>query len=316
MTDPPSSRLVFFGTPPFAVPTLEALAGVGLAPLAVVTQPDRPQGRGRRPAPSAVKSAAQDLGLQIVQPDRAREPDFIQWLMAQRADLLVVVAFGQLLPPAVLAAARLGAVNLHPSLLPRWRGPAPIPRAIMAGDAETGACVMWLDEGMDTGDVISRLAEPIAPDDTAGTLEDRLAGKGATLMVETVRKILAGAAGRTPQGDSGATYAGPLSPAEAEIDWARPAVDLDRLIRGLDPRPGAWTTFEGQRLKLFASRPGEARSEAPPGSVLGTEANGLPVATGRGVLVLGRIQPPGKKVMDAAAWWRGRRLPVGTRLGT
>ncbi len=316
MTGSHPPRLIFFGTPHFAVPTLKALVRAELAPLAVVTQPDRPRGRGRKVVPSEVKKAAEEPGLPIIQPERTKAPEFVQWLNDQRADLLVVVAFGQLLPPEILAAARLGAVNLHPSLLPRWRGPAPIPRAIMAGDAETGVCVMWLDEGMDTGDVISRLVEPIAPDDTAGTLESRLADKGAALMVETVRKIRARTAGRTPQGDSGATYAGPLESAEAEIDWTGPAGDLDRLIRGLDPRPGAWTIFEGQRLKLFASREVATRSDAPPGTVLGTEAEGLVVATGRGVLVLGRIQPPGKKVMDAAAWWRGRRLPVGTRLGT
>jgi methionyl-tRNA formyltransferase len=316
MTASPPPRLIFFGTPLFAAPFLKALVEADLAPLAVVSQPDRPRGRGRKLAPSEVKKAAEKLDLPVIQPERAGDPEFIQWLVDQRADLLVVVAFGQLLPAEVLAAARLGAINLHPSLLPRWRGPAPIPRAIMAGDAETGVCLMWLDEGMDTGDVIRCRPEPIGPDDTAGDLESRLAHLGATLMVETITDVLAGRAEGTPQDDSAATYAAALDPAEAEMDWSRPADELDRLIRGLDPRPGAWTSLGGDRLKIFRSKPTQARPDGPPGTVIGAEKNGLLVATGRGVLRLGQVQPPGKKNMDAAAWWRGRRLPVGTRLGT
>ncbi|MBU0515780.1 MAG: methionyl-tRNA formyltransferase, partial [Proteobacteria bacterium] len=234
----------------------------------------------------------------------------------QRADLLVVVAFGQLLPRPVLDAARLGAVNLHPSLLPRWRGPAPIPRAILAGDTETGVCVMWLDEGMDTGDVIRCRPEPIGADDTAGDLEHRLNHLGAELMVETIVDIFTGRAERTCQDDSAATYAAPLSPAEAEVDWAGPAVELDRLIRGLDPRPGAWTTLEGRRLKVFRARADEESPSGEPGQVVGLGDGGPVVATGDGAIRLGRVQPAGKQVMDAAAWWRGRRLPLGTRLGT
>ena len=303
------------GTPRFAVPSLRALAAAEHDVAMVVTRPDRPQGRGKKLAPPPVKVAAQDLGLDVVQPDRVKEQGFVDFLEGLAADLLVVVAFGQILPLSVLNASRLGAINLHPSLLPKYRGPAPIPYAIMSGERQTGVCVMWLDEGLDTGDIIARERVDIGPDDTAGGLETELAQRGAALVTRTIGDITLGKAERKEQDHSLATYSLQIKPADAEIDWTRPATLLHCLIRGLDPRPGAWTFLGKSRIKVFKPRLAEGDINAEPGRVLGVDDQGLLVATGDGVLSIGDVQPPGKKVMAASAFCRGRKIDPGTLLG-
>ena len=294
-------RIVYFGTPDAAVAPLRALVAAGHEVLLVVTQPDRRRGRGGATAPSPVKAAALELGLPVSTPDRARE--IVDELAAVDADLAVVVAFGQLLPASVLATARRGFVNLHFSLLPRWRGAAPVERAILAGDAETGVCVMALDEGMDTGPVYARYATPIGPDETAGELRARLVDAGTRLLVTTVDAI---AAGLEPVAQAGEpTHAAKLAVEEFRLDWSRPAEELARIVRAGNPRPGAWTELDGQRCKVLraASEPDPAAVDGPPG---GVDPGGC-VRTGGGRLRLVEVQPSGKAVMPAAAWLAGRR---------
>ena len=304
-------RIVYFGTPDAAVAPLHALVAAGHEVCHVVTQPDRRRGRGGATAPSAVKAAALGLGLPVRTPDRARE--LVDELGTLRADLAVVVAFGQLLPPAVLATTRLGFVNLHFSLLPRWRGAAPVERAILAGDAETGVCVMALDEGMDTGAVYTRVATPIGPDETAGELRARLVAVGTPLLVDTVAAV---AAGLEPAPQTGeATHAAKLTVEEFRLDWSRPAEELARLVRAGNPRPGAWTELDGQRCKVLraVAEPAPAAVAGPPGGV----DPGACVCTGRGRLRLLEVQPAGKAPMAAGAWLAGRRgdLPRFDALG-
>lgn len=300
-------RIVFFGTPADAVPPLHALVDAGHAVVGVVTQPDRRRGRGGATVPSPVKVAATGLGLPVHTPDRARE--IVDDLHALDVDVGVVVAFGQLLPPAVLATARLGFVNLHFSLLPRWRGAAPVERAMLAGDPETGVCVMAVDEGMDTGSVYARVATPIAPDETAGELAARLVALGTPLLVE----VLDGLAARTPEPQVGEpTLAPKLTVDEFHLDWRAPAPELVRVVMAGNPRPGAWTTLDGRRLKVLraeteAEDASGSRSGSVDGAVPGTvDAEGR-VATGAGRLRLLEVQPEGKPAMAASAWWAGRR---------
>lgn len=298
-----SLRIAFFGTPADAVPPLRALVDAGHEVVLVVTQPDRRRGRGGTPTPSPVKAAAVELGLPVRTPDRARE--VVDELGALDLDAGVVVAFGQLLPPAVLATARLGFVNLHFSLLPRWRGAAPVERAVLAGDTETGVCVMAIDEGMDTGAVYARVATPIDPDETAGELGARLVALGTPLLVE----VLGGLADRTPVAQAGEpTHAAKLTVDEFRLDWSQPAATLARLVRAGNPRPGAWTELAGSRLKVLRARPedgdamGAGSADDPPGTVA---ADGS-VRTGAGRLRLLEVQPAGKGAMPAPAWLAGR----------
>jgi methionyl-tRNA formyltransferase len=290
-------RVAYFGTPDDAVPPLRALVDAGHDVALVVTQPDRRRGRGTATTPSPVKAAAEELGLPVRTPDRARE--LVDELVALRADAGIVVAFGQLLPASVLATTRLGYLNLHFSLLPRWRGAAPVERAILAGDDETGVCVMALDEGMDTGPVYRRVATPIDGHESAGELRARLVELGTPLLVETVD--LLPDLEPTPQtGD--ATHAAKLEVDEFRLDWARPAVELDRVVRAGNPRPGAWTEADGQRLKVLRAAPDDV-ADGEPGTV---RADGV-TATGDGGLRLVEIQPAGKPPMTARAWLAGRR---------
>lgn len=308
--------LIFLGTPDIAAPSLRAVSRDHRVRL-VVTQPDRPAGRGRKLRRGAVAAEADKLGLPVLQPDKAalaREE-----MAALQPDALVVVAFGQILPESVLSLGRLGAVNLHTSLLPLLRGPSPINSAILAGYEQTGVTTMFMDRGMDTGDIILQEATPIGPQETAGELFDRLAESGAELLVRTLDLIARGQAPRRPQDDAQATYAPMLKKNDGLLDWTRPALELDRQVRGLDPWPGAWTLWQGRPLKLFApTRVLEMDHGRPPGEVLAAEANQemLLVACGQGALGLGGLQAPGKKRQPAADFLRGARLSAGGLLGS
>lgn len=309
--------LVFLGTPQIAVPALRALAGAGHRLRLVVTQPDRPAGRGRQLSRCPVAQAADALGLPVVQPAKVRE---IAGQVAElKPDALVVLAFGQLLTPALLKAGRLGAINLHTSLLPALRGAAPISRAIMQGLTRTGVSTMYMDEGLDTGDVILQAATDIGPQETAGQLTERLGSLGAGLLLQTLEALAQGQAPRQPQDGALASLAPKLGKAEGLVDWARPARELDWLVRGTDPWPGAHTLLKGQPLKLFAPTLVLAEDAgAPPGSLLparpGLE-DYLLVACGQGVLGLGQVQAAGKKRMPAGQFRRGLAQGPGLALG-
>ena len=298
-------RIVFFGTPAPAAAALEALIAAGHDIAAVVTQPDRRRGRGGATSPSPVKVVAERHDLEVWTPNKAR--DVVDSCATSGAELGVVVAFGQLLPPALLDAFPRGCINVHYSLLPRWRGAAPVERAMLAGDTQTGVAIMQLEAGLDTGPVFTMVPEPIRADDTAGALLERLSDLGARTLVDTVARLPELTA--TPQTGE-PTYAEKLSVDEFALDWARPAEELDRVIRAGTPRPGAWTTVDGLRLKVLAARRADTASGSP-GTV---DADGV-VAAGLGSLVLERVQPEGKAAMDARAWLAGRR-GAPTVLGT
>lgn len=313
-------RLVFAGTPDFAVPCLEALIAAGYPVAGVYTQPDRPAGRGRKLQQSPVKQLALRHDLPVIQPaSLKRDPDAVEALRALAPDLIVVVAYGLLLPSEVLRIPSLGCVNVHASLLPRWRGAAPIQRAILAGDAETGVCIMGMEEGLDTGPVYHRLAIPIDPRETGGSLHDKLAALGARALVEALAGIADGSLAPEPQSQTGVTYASKLSKEEAAIDWSQPALSIDRQIRAFDPWPVAHTSLGGETLRIWgAQAPDEIRDQpetgAAPGTVIRAERSDLLVATGDGVLAINRLQPPGKRAMSARDFLVSRKLD-GERLG-
>jgi methionyl-tRNA formyltransferase len=300
-------RLAFMGTPDFAATVLTALVDAGHQIVCVYTQPPRPAGRGKARRPSPVQATAEALCLAVATPESFRDPAVLAEFASLSLDAAVVVAYGQILPQAALDAPRLGCLNLHASLLPRWRGAAPIQRAIMAGDTQTGVCVMQMDASLDTGPVLARTTTPIGPQDTAGTLHDRLAEIGAALMVET---LAAGPIAATPQSDTGVTYAAKIDKAEARIDWTRNAVELSAHIRGLSPFPGAWCEIAGQRIKLLMAQPEDG--EGAPGEVLDSA---LLVACGSGALRLTTLQRAGRGAMDAETFLNGFAIPPGTRLG-
>lgn len=316
MSEPRRLRLVFMGTPAIAAPALAALAAAGHELALVATQPDRPAGRGRQLRRGAVAAAADALGLCVAQPERARE--ITDRLAQLKPDALAVMAFGQLLPPELLAIPRLGAVNVHTSLLPALRGAAPIQRAVMNGLDETGVTTMLMDAGLDTGAILLQRATPIGPQETAGQLAERLAVIGAELLVETLAGLAAGAIAPAPQDEAQASLAPRLSKDEGLIDWSRPARELDWLVRGADPWPGAYTFLSGQPLRLFAPTlvlPGDPG--APPGTILPAPAGGgwLLVAAGQGALGVGQVQAAGKRRLAAGDFARGARLAPGLRLG-
>jgi methionyl-tRNA formyltransferase len=293
-------KLVFFGTPADAVPALEALHAAGHEVALVVTQPDRRRGRGSEPSPSPVREAAETLGLAVRTPEKSGE--VVDEVAAVGADVGVVVAFGQLLPPALLEAVPHGFVNVHFSLLPRWRGAAPVERAMLAGDRETGVCIMALEAGLDTGPVFARERTPIGGSETAGELRARLVALGTDLLVATLPRVPE----VTPAPQTGEpTYADKLAVDEFELDWEQSAEDLARIVRAGNPRPGAWTTDHGGRLKVWRVRPLSACIDAEPGTVFGHTR----VATGEGALELVEVQPEGRRAMDANAWLAGRRAP-------
>ncbi|NAZ83336.1 methionyl-tRNA formyltransferase [Kineococcus sp. R8] len=298
-------RLVLAGTPDVAVTSLDALLDSSHEVVAVLTRPDAAAGRGRRPVASPVAERARAVGLPVLQPRRPAEPDFLAALADLAPDVCPVVAYGALVPRAALDVPRLGWVNLHFSLLPAWRGAAPVQRALMAGDAVTGACVFQLEEGLDTGPVLGRLTEEVRPRDTAGEVLGRLAVSGAELLVRTLDALAAGTATAEPQPAEGVSLAPKITVEEARVDLTASAVDVDRRVRGCTPDPGAWTTFRGQRLKVTEVLPVEGEPLAP--GRLRVERRRVLLGTGEGLLELTGVQPAGKRVMSGIDWARGVR---------
>ncbi|WP_049623685.1 methionyl-tRNA formyltransferase [Frateuria defendens] len=294
-------RVVFAGTPEFSVPCLEACRASGAEVVAVYTQPDRPAGRGRRLTPSPVKQAALAAGIPVEQPETLKGAEAQARLAAYAPDLMVVVAYGLILPRKVLATPRLGCWNVHASLLPRWRGAAPIQRAILAGDTESGVDLMRMEAGLDTGPVLLERRTPIARTDTGGTLHDRLAALGAEVLAEGLRRTLAGETlAATPQPAEGVTYAHKLDKAEARLDFARPAIELERTVRAFDPWPVAEGGIDGETLRIWAAEAIEGRPGAAPGTVLAMSRAGLDIACGDGALRVTALQRAGGKRISAA----------------
>ena len=305
-----SLRLAFMGSPRFALAPLEALIAARHEIACVYSQPPRPAGRGKQERPTPVAAFAAERGLEVRTPKTLRNAEEQAAFAALRLDAAIVVAYGLILPKPILDAPRLGAFNLHASLLPRWRGAAPIQRAIMAGDAVTGVQVMRMEEGLDTGPILASMETPIGPDDNSSTLHDRLARLGADLLVETLAKVERGQARETPQPDAGVTYAHKITPAEARIDWTRPARDVDGKIRGLAPAPGAWFDLDGARVKAL-----HARVEAGAGAPGQALDDALLIACGEGAVRLLKVQREGRAALDAEAFLRGSAVPRGARLG-
>lgn len=306
-------RLVFLGTPEFAVPALLALHETYRV-AAVVTQPDKPGGRGQKKRLSPVKKEALQLGLPVLQPEKIRDGRFLTELNCLAPDFLVTVAYGRILPAEILAVPRVAALNIHASLLPRYRGAAPIHRAVIGGETESGVTIMYMDSGMDTGDIA--LQEPVAIGftDTAGDLHDKLALLGARLIVDAMTGILAGRIERRPQEASLATYAPPLRQEEEIIDWQVKASAIHNLVRGMSPRPGAYTLYRKERLKILAGTPGPGSAPVS-GMILSVTGGKLLVAAGEGIYSVEKVQPQGGRVMTAAEYLRGNSLPVGAVLG-
>lgn len=300
-------RIIFMGTPDFSVPVLEALVAAGHEIAAVYCQPPRPAGRGKKERPSPVQARAEAMGLAVRHPVSLRDDAALAEFRALNADIAVVVAYGLILPQAILDAPTHGCLNIHASLLPRWRGAAPIHRAIMAGDPITGVCIMQMEAGLDTGPVLMRAETEIGAEETTVELHDRLSEMGAGLIVQALEQL--DALTPDPQPDIGVTYAQKIDKAEARIDWARSAVDIDRQIRGLSTFPGAWTEIAGQRVKLLASR--LAFGAGNPGEVLDDT---LTIACGDGAISLLRLQRAGKGAQDAETFLRGCPVPKGTQL--
>lgn len=308
-------RIIFMGTPEFSVPGLQALHQNGYEIALVVTQPDRPRGRGRKISPSPVKKAAEDLGLPVIQPTSIKTSVFIDQIKFLEPDFQVVIAYGKILPESVLALPRIWTINIHASLLPRLRGAAPIQWAVINGDSETGVCSMRMDAGMDTGDVFLTAREPIRPDDTAGTLHDRLSVKGATVLIETLKAHADESLQPTPQDPSLATYAPLLSKDDGQINWNKPASSLECFIRGVTPWPGAYTFWGDKRLKIFKSAPISAEITETPGTVLSGFPDELRVATGEGALSIQEIQGASGKRLPVKEFLRGNPIAPATILG-
>jgi methionyl-tRNA formyltransferase len=306
-------RIVFFGTPEFAVPSFRALLRERYPVVGVVTQPDRPQGRSRSTlVASPVKVEAERAGIPVLQPDRPLGDVFLAGLRHLEADLGIVVAYGHILRPGVLSLPRLGMINVHASLLPRWRGAAPIQHAILAGDPETGVSIMQMEAGLDSGPVLHRIATPIGADETAGALAARLAEIGATALVDSLSLLTAGFVKPAPQDAAAATIAPKIDRESARLDWRRDAAALARQVRAYDPAPGAWAVHDATPLKLFGAVPADDRGE--PGCVL-SAGESLVVGCGDGSLAVREVQPAGKTRLAVRDWVRGRGIAVGARLG-
>ncbi|MBL8269374.1 methionyl-tRNA formyltransferase [Steroidobacter sp.] len=312
---PSELSIIFAGTPEFSVPALEALVASRHRVVAVYTQPDRPAGRGQQVAMSAVKQCALKHEIPVEQPQTLKDPAAVAQLAQYRADLMVVVAYGLLLPKSVLDTPRLGCVNIHASLLPRWRGAAPIQRALQTGDRESGVTIMQMDVGLDTGPMLLERVTPIAARETGGSLHDRLSSLGAEAVLEAIDAIASGTATPRDQPKEGATYAAKIRKEEALIDWSRSAVEIDRLVRAFNPWPIAETRWNGQQLRIWDAVPLDKKSSATPGTVIATSNDGIDVATGDGTLQLTRVQAAGRKAMAAADFLRAHR-PEGAVLGS
>lgn len=312
MIHPKDIRTVFMGTPEFALATLEGLLDFGLNLVGVYTQPDRPSGRGKKLTPPPVKVLAESRGLAVFQPQKLRAPEVVSELQALAPDLIVVVAYGQILPKSVLAIPQYGCINVHASLLPAYRGAAPINKAIIDGRAETGITTMLMDVGLDTGDMLVKKATAIGPHETAGQLHDRLALLGREAMEETLRQVCAGTLRPEKQDDALSCYAPMLKKEDGRIDWHRSALEIHNQVRGLDPWPGAYTHLDGEVLKIADTTPEEGAGES--GTVVSAGPEGVRVACLEGILKIGALQLPGKKRLPAGEFLRGRPVLPGTRL--
>ncbi len=314
-------RLIFFGTPEFAVPSLHALIGRGFEIVAVVTQPDRPVGRGRATRPPPVKEAATRAGIPVLQPPSLRTPDAVATLRAIRPDLIVVVAFGQILRRAILDLPPLGCLNVHPSLLPKLRGAAPIQAAIREGFRETGVTIMLMNEQMDAGPILAQVTAPIFADDTAATLGDRLARLGAELLVDTIPRWAAGAIVPREQDEREATYCRPLTAADAIVDWTQSADLIARICRAQTPWPGCRSYWDGRSIRLLALEPYPSwAGPEPPGTVIRLPESSprqpiLAIATGAGAVIVRELQLAGKRPLSADEFLRGQPTFIGARLG-
>lgn len=307
-------RVVFMGTPDFSVGTLKALAVAGHEIVGVVSQPDKPKGRGKNLQPTPVKEAAMELGLPVYQPKKVRDPEFLEVLKELNPEVIVVVAFGQLIPKTILELAPYGCINVHASLLPKYRGAAPIQWAVIDGEAETGVTIMRMDEGLDTGDMISKVTVPVLADETGGSLFDKLSEAGAKLLVETLPSLEDGTAVFEKQPEESPTaYAGMIKKSMGDLDWTRPAEELERLIRGLNPWPSAYTKMDGKTLKIWKAQVLEEEREEDymPGTILLTEQQEFMVQTGKGILKITELQLEGKKRMDTSSFLRGYHLEGG-----
>lgn len=307
-------RLIFAGTPEFAVAALAALIDAKHDIAMVLTQPDRPAGRGLREAPSPVKRLAQQQGIDVFQPITLKTPDNQAKIAAVKADAMVVAAYGLILPQAVLDIPRLGCINIHGSLLPRWRGAAPIHRAIFAGDRETGITIMQMAAGLDTGPTLLRESIPIDAKDTTATLHDQLATLGGKLIVRALEQLQNGALPATPQRDEGVTYAAKISKSEARIDWNLPAAEIERQVRAFNPFPIAQTRWRGETLRIWKAELAGEENRSP-GSIVAVEKDRIVVACGAGTLALTELQRAGGKRLAARAFLQGMSIQVGERFG-
>ncbi|MDI3358760.1 methionyl-tRNA formyltransferase [Lelliottia sp. V89_10] len=310
-------RIIFAGTPDFAARHLDALLSSGHQVVGVFTQPDRPAGRGKKLMPSPVKVLAEEHGLPVFQPVSLRPQENQQLVADLNADVMVVVAYGLILPKAVLDMPRLGCINVHGSLLPRWRGAAPIQRSLWAGDSETGVTIMQMDVGLDTGDMLYKLACPIAAEDTSATLYDKLADLGPQGLIETLQQLADGKTQPEVQDESLVTYAEKLSKEEAQIDWSLSAAQLERCIRAFNPWPMSWMTIDDQLVKIWKASVIDGKSHAEPGTIIDANKQGIQVATTDGILNLESLQPAGKKAMSAQDLLNSRRewFTPGKHLG-
>jgi methionyl-tRNA formyltransferase len=309
---PQELRTVFMGTPDFALQTLQGLIDAGCKMVGVYTQPDRPKGRGKKLAPPPVKELAQKYDIPVYQPFKLRQLEAVAELEALAPDLIVVVAYGQILPKSVLEIPAHGCINVHASLLPKYRGAAPINKAIIDGETETGITTMYMDVGLDTGDMLVKKTLAIGPEETAGELHDRLASLGRETMEETLRQLCAGSLQREVQDDAQSTYASMMKKEDGRIDWSRSAQEIHNHVRGLDPWPGAYTTINGELLKL-AETSSEA-AEGKPGSVIEADKDGVCVACGSGSLRIQLLQLAGRKRLAAADFLRGCPLEAGAMM--
>jgi methionyl-tRNA formyltransferase len=307
-------RILFMGTPAFSLPALRLLHEKKYPLIGVVSQPDRPKGRGLKEVAPPVKILAQELGLPVFQPPKVKDPSFLEFFKELNPEMVVLVAFGQILPKAIIDCPPLKCLNIHPSLLPKYRGAAPLNWQIINGETKTGVSIMIMDEGMDSGDILLQEESPLSPTETFGELHDRLAQRGAQLLIQTIEQITNGTAQRKSQDTSGVTFAPLLKKETGKINWNDKAVDIVNLIRGLCPAPAAHTTLAGQPLKVFTAVTGKGEIHQPPGTIIEAGAEGLSVAASDGYVILKDIQPAGKKRMPVSDFLRGHHIKTGTVL--
>jgi methionyl-tRNA formyltransferase len=309
-------RILFMGTPAFALPALDTLLAGSLPVIAAVTQPDRPVGRGQKEAAPPVKLLAQKSGVPVLQPQTVKDASFLEKFYSLKPDMVVVAAFGQILPKMIIDFPPLGCLNIHPSLLPKYRGAAPLNWSIIRGEKKTGVTIMLMDEGMDSGDILAQEETLLDDEETYGQLHDRLAKNGAALLMKTIAQVVSGKAHRRRQDPSGVTFAPRLTRETCKINWQKSAVHVVNLIRGLCPSPAAYTYLDGQLLKIYAAAAEPGPTDQPPGTIGNAVTDGLPVAVSDGHVILKDIQLAGKKRMLMVEFLRGYRLAPGSILGT